>query len=425
VPAKFCPVLQGRPLTFAEPLPACGCASTVIGQDPRQALPEVTLTGTEATPRGDVITVWTPVADLLESGPNDANFVVEIDDDGYAHLRFGDGDLGRMPDAGTVFAASYSVGNGKAGNVGAESITCIVFRQVTGNPGELAPRNPLPAAGGTDPEPIAEVKMFAPGSFHKVLERAITAGDYAALASDNARRFAERAALIRLAPATPQVKPVAAKDRDKVEEESGDEPTVGPDICSAPFQALQGAKARLRWTGSWNQVFVAVDPLGTEDADAELLSEIGAYLEPYRRIGHDLIVQQARYVGLDLALHVCVLPEYLRGHVEAALLDVLGNRVLPDGGKGLFHPDNLTFGEGIYASRIIAAAQAVTGVQNVELTRLERYELGEPPLGKESAAEEVPAGSVLTLGPFEIARLDNDPNYPENGRLTLDLGGGR
>jgi hypothetical protein len=136
-------------------------------------------------------------------------------------------------------------------------------------------------------------------------------------------------------------------------------------------------------------------------------------------------VRQAQYVGIDLALHVCVLPDYLRGHVESALLDVLGNRVLPDGTKGMFHPDNLTFGADIYVSRIIAAAQAVTGVQNVAVMRLERYEIGEPPLGRESAAEEVPPGSVLEFGPFEIPRLDNDPNYPGNGRLTLDLGGGR
>ena len=32
-----------------------------------------------------------------------------------AHLRFGDGDLGRMPAAGTVFDAAYRVGNGSAG----------------------------------------------------------------------------------------------------------------------------------------------------------------------------------------------------------------------------------------------------------------------------------------------------------------------
>ena len=428
VPGKFCPRLKDTPLTFSVPIPPCGCASVLIAQDPRQALPTVSLTGAQDTPQGRVVTTWTPTGGLLESGAEDLRFVVEMDDENVAHLRFGDGDLGRMPEAGTVFDATYRIGNGTVGNVGAETITCLVFGNTVGNAGKLEPRNPLPATGGRDREPVEEVKLFAPGAFHKVLERAITANDYATLAADNARRLAERAALIRQAlavPVTQAPQPEAPEDRAGEEEEADDEPMVGPEICAATFVRLQGAKARRRWTGSWNEVFVAVDPMGTEEAAPELLTEIGAYLEPYRRIGDDVRVQQAQYVGIDLALHVCVLPEYLRGHVEAALLDVLSNRVLPDGTKGMFHPDNLTFGSDLYVSRIVAAAQALPGVQNVEVMRLERYEIGEPPLGVESAAEEIPPGGVLSFGPFEIPRLDNDPNYPENGRLTLDLGGGR
>ena len=428
VPGKFCPRLKDTPLTFSVPLPPCGCASALIAQDPRQALPWVSLTGIQDTPQGKIALTWTPAGDLLESGAEDLRFVVEMDDENVAHLRFGDGDLGRMPEAGTVFEARYRVGNGTVGNVGAGTITCLVYGNTVGNVGKLEPRNPLPAIGGKDREPVEEVKLFAPGAFHKVLERAITADDYATLAADNARRLAERAALIRQAlavPVTQAPQPEAPDDRAGEEEEAGDEPTVGPEICAATFVRLQSAKARLRWTGSWNEVFVAVDPIGAEEAGLELLTEVGAYLEPYRRIGHDVRVQQAQYIGIDLALHVCVLPEYLRGHVEAALLDVLSNRVLPDGTKGMFHPDNLTFGSDLYVSRIVAAAQALPGVQNVEVMRLERYEIGEPPLGVESAAEEIPPGGVLSFGPFEIPRLDNDPNYPENGRLTLDLGGGR
>jgi hypothetical protein len=71
----------------------------------------------------------------------------------------------------------------------------------------------------------------------------------------------------------------------------------------------------------------------------------------------------------------------------------------------------------------VAAVQAVTGVQNVVITRLERLEIGEPAGNDET--DEVPAGSVLTLGPLEIAQLDNDPNFPENGRLSLDMRGGQ
>jgi hypothetical protein len=161
-PGPFGPVLQQSPVTFALPLPACFCAGPVLAQDPRQALPCVTLVGTVETPTGTTSTAWTPLPDLLESGPDDAVFVVEVDNAGRAHLRFGNGDEGRRPDAGTAFSAQYRVGNGTAGNVGAETIVTLVLRQSIENLGNLAPRNPLPALGGTAPEPMAEVRMFAP-----------------------------------------------------------------------------------------------------------------------------------------------------------------------------------------------------------------------------------------------------------------------
>ena len=480
LPGLFRPALQGIPLSFSQPISPGDCsAAEMIAQDPRQALPSISLRSItpapecapDATPpcqipplfafedlsdpaalavslkqaadanaqfliaqltaatrqilvawdgssplpgalRVALITdltalleTWTPLRDLLESGPDDNNFVVEMDNDGYAHLRFGDGELGRLPQAGTAFEAYRRLGNGPSGNVGAETITYLVFR-LTESGLNLLPRNPLPATGGTAPEPLAEVKMFAPTAFRSVLERAITAEDYAALAADNARRLEERYAA-----------------------EAADEPNATY-ACLTPFQALQGAKARLRWNGSWYEVLVAIDPLGTETADATLVREITDYLEPYRRIGYDLRVAPAEYAPFDLGLLVCVFPNYFRGQVEAALLDVFSNRVLPDGTLGFFHPDNLTFGEGIYVSRIVAAAQAVPGVQNVQVTRLERFEVSEPPPGTEFAAsqdasEELPAAGVLELGPLEIARLDNDPNFPENGRLTLDVRGGR
>jgi hypothetical protein len=127
-------------------------------------------------------------------------------------------------------------------------------------------------------------------------------------------------------------------------------------------------------------------------------------------------VQQARSVPLEIELQVCVLPHYLRGHVEAALLGVLSNRALPDGRLGFFHPDNLTFGEGVYLSSLVAAAQAVPGVESVQVTTLQC--LGEGDKG------EVRNG-LLPVGPLEIAQLDNDPSFPEHGTLKLRMGGGR
>ncbi len=147
-----------------------------------------------------------------------------------------------------------------------------------------------------------------------------------------------------------------------------------------------------------------------------LLQEIEEYLRSHRRIGHDLFVTQAQYVPLDVALEVCVLPGFLRGHVKAALLDLFSNRTLPDGRHGFFHPDDLSFGDSIFLSRLVAAAQAVTGVESVRVTRLQRL--------FEVSNREIETG-VLALSPFEIARLDNDPNSPENGQLRLEMGGGR
>jgi hypothetical protein len=423
VAAKFRPCLNHAPLTFSELLPACGCASAMIAQDPRQALPQIALTGTRPTPHGDVVTTWTPKRDLLNSGPNDGDFVVEIDNRSIARLRFGDGIHGRVPEATTRMESEYRVGSGPAGNVGAETLVHLVFRTTTEGLGGLIPRNPLPARGGTAPEPIDDVKMFAPYAFRTTLERAIVADDYAVLAADNARRLAERPSLFPRGQSQAEAPAPSSVDRLRTaeEEEPGGPPALGADACLAPFRRLHAAKATLRWTGSWYEALVAIHPLGTDPVDDELLLEISAYLERYRRMGHDVEVRLAQYVPLDVAITVCILQDFRRGDIEAALLDIFSNRVLPDGTLGLFHPDNLTFGASIYVSRIVAAAHAIAGVQDVRVTRLARFEFGA------AAPPDEPGDTVpdLALGPFEIARLDNDPNAPQNGRLTLDLRGGR
>jgi hypothetical protein len=450
-PGPFRPALSRPGLTYSEPIPTCllprtGCgdgkrftaASTLRRRDARATLPWITLRSIPAAPNGEPafatsdlqdptalakaignagddesrpaawlrgqlpqdvqarLSEWAvqqpapplPVAlqeallrllesleqewlarqDLLESGPDDRHFVVEIDDERKAHLRFGDGDCGRAADAGESFRAEYRVGNGTVGNVGAESIAHIVFR--TGYPDgvDLWPRNPLPAAGGQAPELVSEARLRAPHVFRSRIERAVTADDYAAIVM---RDFASR---------------------------------------------VQRAAAVLCWNGIGPEVRVAVDALGQAEADSALLCEIEYHLARYRRMGHDVGVSAARSVPLDIALFVCVREGYLRGHVKAALLDALGTRVLPGGRRGFFHPDSLTFGQGIYLSELSATAQAVEGVESVRVTRLER--LYEGPNG------EIEAG-VLLLGPLEVARLDNDPGFPEHGRLTLKVKGGR
>ena len=79
-------------------------------------------------------------------------------------------------------------------------------------------------------------------------------------------------------------------------------------------------------------------------------------------------------------------------------------------------PDNLTFGEGIFLSKIIATAQAVPGVESLSVLRFNRL--------YEAPNREIENG-LLPLSGHEIARLDNDPNYPERGKLEIQVRGGR
>jgi hypothetical protein len=133
-------------------------------------------------------------------------------------------------------------------------------------------------------------------------------------------------------------------------------------------------------------------------------------------VGHDLSIVPADYVPLEIELTICVLAHYQRGHVEAALRDAFSNRVLPGGKLGFFQPDQLTFGSGIYLSRLIGAAQAVPGVESVTVKLLKRRFLDED--------GEIESG-VLPLGVSEIAQLENDLSFPEHGKLTLNMIGGR
>jgi hypothetical protein len=309
---------------------------------------------------------WNANDDLLGSSREDFHFVVEMDNEGRAHLRFGNGDLGFEPEPGSSFIARYRIGNGPAGNVGADTITTLVQRKASSSGVQVRPRNPMPARGGTVPEAMAEVRLLAPGAFRKELQRAITANDYS--------RLAERKG------------------------------------------GMQHAGTALRWNGSWYEAQVAADPSGSEEISKKILHQIEGGLHRYRRIGHDLAAHAARYVPLHIEMIVCVLPHYLRGHVRAALLECFSDRVLADGSLGFFHPDNLSFGESVFLSRVIARAQAVAGVESVVVTIFQR--LNEPP------NRELEDG-ILRLGPLEIAQLNNDPGFPEHGKLVLRMKGGR
>ncbi len=332
--------------------------------DPRAALPAVRLDDGERT--------WLPRRDLLGSGPRDRHFVGELQDDGRLALRFGDGRYGARPEPGSRLTLRYRLGGGTAGNVGAEAINHLVLDRSARDSEAAAPlpvagvRNPLPATGGTEPEPVEQVRQLAPLDLKRTRLRAVTAADYAELAS-----------------AVPGV---------------------------------QRAAAEIRWTGSVQEAHVAIDAAGSGEPSPRLLDSVAYALESYRRIGHDLVVEAARTVPVDLTVEVCAAPGHQHGRILAELTRVLGSRRLPGGRLGFFHPDALTFGEPVRLSRLTAVAAAVPGVLSARVTRLQRLVHGE------QLDDRALQDGVLRLGPLETAVCDNDPERPENGRLTIELG---
>lgn len=386
------PVVPGRtpvelspslgPLTVQAPTPpadALGIALVVGRTDltapPGACRPAVSVAVTGPTGRTDG---YGAVPDLLGSGAFDADLVAEIDDAGFATLRFGDGEYGADAIDGVAFRATYRVGNGPAGNIGADAVAHVALGSPAppGVPEVRQVRNPLAAVAGTSAESLDAARVAAPEAFRVDQPRAVTEADYAAAA-------------MRLA-------------------------------------TVQGAVARFRWTGSWWTVFVGIDPADPADRyeapDGRsrlapgLTAQVEAHLSAVRQAGYDLALRPPTDAPIELAIDLCVRAGHFRTDVVEAVRVALSRFVLPDGTFGLFHPANWTFGTKLRVSTIYAVVEAVEGVDSLVVDRLTR--LGQPDNG------ELERG-VLVPGSWEIVRCDADPNFAEHGTLLITADGGK
>jgi Baseplate J-like protein len=356
VRGRYSPALGQRGLAYAVPYADTAAralpAARALAIDPRDALADMTRL---TDGRDD----WTLQRDLLASDRFAADYVAERDDDGTVHLRFGDDLSGRRPMPGQHFTASYRVGGGTAGNVGRDVLT-VPGPGVAG----VTVRNPMPASGGAEPEPVEQVRQFAPQAF-RVQKRAVTDDDWAAAAARDPR--------------------------------------------------VQRAVGTRRWTGSWYTEFVTVDREGGAGADADFRGDLAAELEPYRMAGSDIVVQPPVYVPVDIAMDVRIASGYFRGTVKTALIEAFSARDLPGGGRGFFHPDNFTFAQPVYLSTVVAAAMAVAGVAWVDVVTFQRF--GQP------SADELASG-VIPMDRLEVARCDSEATDPAAGRISFSMTGG-
>jgi hypothetical protein len=350
----FQPKLVNSPLTFATPYDATAPASSFLAADPSAATPQISVSSSDGV-------AWAPSEDLLTKGPLDPYFIPEIEWDGTAHLRFGDGTYGLAPAALLDFTATYRTGNGVSGNVGQRGLGHILMAAGTEI---IAVSNPLAAAGGTDPETMQHIVQAAPFAFQSQL-RCVTAADYGA-----------------------QTETLAG---------------------------VAEAQGTMRWTGSWYSAFVSVAPTGVWST--ALASEVSAGLDKLRMMVVDLVVEEARYVGLDIGLQICVASNFFVADVRQALWKLLVTGDSCTGAQGLLSQGNFQFGQAVYASPIIAAAQSVAGVASVTLATFARQTA--------PAAPGVAPPQQLTMGAVEIPCCDNDPDHADRGSLTLIMTGGK
>jgi len=341
---RYTPRLTGRVLTYTQPLPSIlQPVSSLMRQDPHQALPAVRLWQHGRLATGAVYGEHVPIRDggalifdgdrqemflekdgrffhtipwqvrkeLLNSGPFARDFVVEIADSRDVALRFGFSDLGWQPQPGDRFTAVFRVSSGTGGNVGPGAIAHVVLPvgDHAGKEAIVAVSNPLPAVGGRARERQETARLLAPAAV-QTQSRCVTPEDYA----------------------------------DRIQQH--------PEVAAAQARIVTGR--------FWQTAIVAVRRRRKPFDDA-FRQALMSFMEPYRIVGVKIQIRAPESVGVYVTLTVT--PR--EGAPDSALRDALHAAFAAAPG-GFFDPARFGLGQPLYESQIVAHALAVPGVGDVE-----------------------------------------------------------
>jgi hypothetical protein len=315
---------------------------------------------------------WSNVPSLRGSRSFDTHYVASADNDGRIWLQFGDGVQGReipvnprtsFPDV--PIRIEYYVGDPLAGNCARDTLTEIVppppgttAEDELAALGALRATNVVSGRGGKRPQSNDVLRQAIGASLrHGRLARAVSLADYA----------------------------TAAKQAD-------------PRVARAAAKALGGP---------FNTVLVLVDPHGQGQLPEDLRQRVRRHLDQLRMAGREHFVDGPSYVALEVELIVCINPGFLHHEVRDRTYAALrpGNQDQP----GYFHPDRLSFGEDVELGDLLGFVQQLPGVRSVKARKFRRS-------AAVGGAAVVPR---VVLGRTEVARLDGDENFPENGTLRV------
>jgi hypothetical protein len=253
---------------------------------------------------GRTVKEWNLRESLAFSQDGQQDFTVEIDDQDRATVLFGDGVFGAIPDAETEIYATYRVGGGAHGNVGANSIQTIVEAPEIVLLPPILLTNPEPATGGADRETIEHAVKHAPGVFRSQ-KRAVTAGDYIDLALD-----------------------------------------------------LKGVGKVRAEKGNWNTVLLYVAPAGGGQVNDVLKKNLLAYFEDKRSISTIVEIRDVDYVNIYLAAKVGIESYYSWQDIEEKVKQAAGD---------LLAFDKVKFADILYLSKFYEAIENIEGVAFVTI----------------------------------------------------------
>lgn len=287
----------------------------------------------------------------------------DYDGDVGDSIRFGDGAFGDRPEDGSTFDVTYRVGQGAAGNVGADAVTVVEPALQTAI---LSSTNPFAATDGADEESNDHVRRTAPYEFRARQFRALLAADY-----------------------------------DKAADE-------------LPW--VETAGTSMRWTGSWLTVFTTAEPRETEQQTLYEHIQLIELLDRRRIAGYEVYAPDPVYVSLDLIVTVCARQNAFRGEVERAIGIEIGTRQRADGHPAFFAHGQFVFGTPLERSELEAAIQRASGVGGVTSITYRRR-------GYSTTYSDLP--ETVTVGINRILRVDNDQSLPEHGSLRIVVDGGK
>ena len=247
--------------------------------------------------------LWNEGRTLLGAGPGERRYATAVADDGTTDVQFGGEPGARLPSGRNNVVARYRVGLGPDGNVRAAALTTLLDRPA----GLKSAVNPVPASGGSAPEPLALARANAPNTV-RTFGRIVSRRDF----EDAARELA-----------------VVAK-----------------------------ASASTDWTPAGQVVRLAVAGEGGAALGATVLRDVLADLNARRDVNQSLVVRAHDTVRVALAGRAQVDPAYPLDAVAAALGAAVAN-LFAFAGRGLGQP--------AFLSDVFRACQAVAGVVAVDL----------------------------------------------------------